>query len=204
MSLQNGVDNVERIYSATKIQAIPTAVYVGCAMTEPGHVKHTGRGDLIMGHVPHLAASDLDAIAAMFVSAGVPCRVSEDVRPELWTKMTMNCAYNAISALTRARYGHIATTGWTRDLMGRIIQEVVAVARAARISLNQDALIDAAIQLGHAMPEAISSTAQDISRGKLTEIDSLNGYIVRQGAEFGVATPVNQTLHALVKMLEEH
>jgi 2-dehydropantoate 2-reductase len=66
-----------------------------------------------------------------------------------------------------------------------------------------DGLIEAAWQLGAAMSSATSSTAQDIARGRRTEIDALNGYVARRGAEMGLATPVNQTLHALVKLLEE-
>lgn len=203
MSLQNGVDNVDRIYSAAKIEAIPAVVYVACAMIEPGYVKHSGRGDLVIGDAVRNRGSDLETIVAIFARAGVPCRVSENINAELWTKMIMNCAYNAISALTRARYGRIAQTEWTRELMRQIIHEVVAVAGAAGIPLSEAALIEAAMELGEAMPEATSSTAQDIRRRKRTEIDSLNGYVVRRGAELGVPTPVNQTLHGLVKLLEQ-
>jgi 2-dehydropantoate 2-reductase len=202
ISLQNGVDNVDRIRSATGIDAIPAVVYVACAMTEAGHVKHSGRGDLIIGELPKHRTSGLEALAAMFVRAGVPCRISENIDADLWTKLIMNCAYNAISALSRAKYGRIAQTSGTRELMRRIIIEAVAVARAAGIQLSEAGLIEAALKLGVAMSEATSSTAQDISRGKRTEIDSLNGYVVRRGAEVGVPTPVNQTLHSLVKLLE--
>src|SRR5947199_72924 len=81
----------------------------GAAMTAPGHVKHSGRGDLILGRTPSGPSRvNLDAIAARFIHAGVPCRVSSEIRMELWTKMLMNCAYNAISALARERYGRIA------------------------------------------------------------------------------------------------
>jgi len=83
------------------------------------------------------------------------------------------------------------------------VEETVAVARAAGIRLSQGELVEAAFRLGEAMAEATSSTAQEIHRGKRTEIDSLNGYVARRGAELGVPTPVNQTLHALVKLLEE-
>lgn len=209
VSLQNGVDNVERIYSAAGMEAIPAVVYVASAMIAPGHVKHSGRGDLIVGD---LSTPDRDRarrevtvepIAAMFERAGVPCRVSENIEADLWTKMIMNCAYNAISALGRARYGRIARTESTRDLMKRVVEEAVAVACAAGVSLSGAAMIEAAFNLGEAMQGALSSTAQDINRGRLTEIDSLNGYVVRRGAGLGVEAPVNQTLHALVKLLEQ-
>ncbi|MGH9359430.1 MAG: ketopantoate reductase family protein, partial [Terriglobia bacterium] len=91
----------------------------------------------------------------------------------------------------------------SREVVRRVIEEAVAVGRAAKIQLPDVNLVEAGMKLAEAMANANSSTAQDIARGKLTEIDSLNGYVVRRGAEVGVDTPVNQTLHALVKLLEE-
>jgi 2-dehydropantoate 2-reductase len=209
ISLQNGVDNVERIRAAAGIDAVPAAVYVAAQMMAPGHVKHTGRGDLIIGDLRerYPALPDckhrLEHLAALFTRAAVPCRVSENIAGELWTKLIMNCAYNAISALSRARYRCITANSWTRVTMRQLVEEVIAVAAAARVRLPDMDLVAAAWQLADAMPEAVSSTAQDIARHKHTEIDALNGYVARRGAELGVATPVNQTLHALVKLLEE-
>ena len=195
ISLQNGVDNVERIRAAAQIAAIPAVVYVAAAITVPGCIKHSGRGDLVIGSLPDLAA--------MFARAGIPCRVSENIEADLWTKMIMNCAYNAISALGRAKYGRVVSNPWTRDLMREVASEAIAIARAAGLQLPGADMNSVVLQLAEAMPEATSSTAQDIARGNRTEIDSLNGYLVRRGAALGIPTPFNQTLHALVKLLEE-
>lgn len=204
ISLQNGVDNVERIRSASGIEAIPAVVYVAAEMTAPARVKHSGRGDLILGEGRQPGRmADLQAIASLFERAGVPCRVSDHIAVEQWTKMVLNCAYNAISALARANYGAIARNGLVHQVMAQAISEAVAVARAAGIPMKDVDMQAAGTKLGEAMAKATSSTAQDIVRGKPTEIDSLNGYIARRGRELGVATPVNQALHALVKLLEE-
>jgi 2-dehydropantoate 2-reductase len=209
VSLQNGVDNVERIRSATGIEAFPAVVYVAAEMTAPGCVKHNGRGDLILGDLLGPASrgpgrrSHLDFVAGLFHRAGVPCRLSENIEADLWTKLIMNCACNAISALTRARYGRIISNPLTREVMRQVVEEAVAVAWAAGVQRMGGDLVEAVVQLAEAMPGALSSTAQDISRGKHTEIDSLNGYVARRGAELGIKTPVNQTLHALVRLLEE-
>jgi 2-dehydropantoate 2-reductase len=202
LSLQNGVDNVERIRMAGGFEALPAVVYVAAAMTGPGRVKHTGRGDLIVGDPSGRRRGDLERLAALFARAGVPCAVSDDIRVELWTKMSMNCAYNAVSALGRAKYGRMAQHPHAREVLRLAVEETAAVARAAGVPLVESKLVEAAFRLGEAMREATSSTAQDIQRGKRTEIDSLNGYVARRGAELGVPTPVNQTLHALVKLLE--
>ena len=207
VSLQNGVDNVERIDFAAGIQAIPAVVYIAVEMVGPGRVKHSGRGDLIIGDPSpnHDASkSDLAKIATTFTRVGVPCRISENITAELWEKLIMNCAYNALSALSRAKYGRIARDPGTIDVMKRVVNEAVAVGSAAGVTLSADKVFAAVLKLGsEAMPEAISSTAQDIARGKPTEIDSLNGFLVRRGAETGVPTPVNQTLYSLVKLLEQ-
>jgi 2-dehydropantoate 2-reductase len=208
VSLQNGVDNVERIRSATAIEAIPAVVYVAAEMVAPGRLRHTGRGDLIIGDLPEKRRSDgarrqtLESVAALFNRAEVPCRISENIQTDLWTKLILNCAYNAISALTRVRYGLIVADPRMRDLMRQVVEEVLAVARAAGVRMPDTGLVEAAWKLAEGMPDATSSTAQDIARGRRTEIDSLNGYVARRGAELGIATPVNQTLHALVKLLE--
>ncbi|MCI0377619.1 MAG: 2-dehydropantoate 2-reductase [Gemmataceae bacterium] len=215
LSLQNGVDNVERIRKTAGIDAIPAVVYVAAAMTAPGCVKHTGRGDLIVGYLPTPTLSPrqrrgesggeakLLRLRDMFRRAGIPCVVSENIEAELWSKMIMNCAFNAISALARAKYVRIVRHPESRKVMTKAVEEAVAVARAAGVRFGDVDHVDAAVKLGEAMADATSSTAQDIARGKRTEIDSLNGFVVRRGAELSVPTPVNQTLHGLVKLLEE-
>jgi 2-dehydropantoate 2-reductase len=202
LSLQNGVDNVERIRAAAGIDALAAVVYVAAAMTGPGHVRHSGRGDLIVGGPRGDRRDEAGRVAALFSRAGVPCAVADDVEAELWAKMAMNCAYNAVSALGRAKYGRIARDPRAREVLRRAVEETAAVARACGVRLPDADLVGAAFRLGEAMSEATSSTAQDLARGKRTEIDALNGYVARRGAELGVATPVNQALHALVKLLE--
>jgi 2-dehydropantoate 2-reductase len=201
VSLQNGVDNGEKI-RAFGIDALSAVVYVAASVPEPGHIKHVGRGDLVIGPRNDKA----ETFAAVFERAGVPCRISENIDGELWTKLIWNCALNAISALGRVRYGQIAASETARKLVESAVAEVLAVAKAAKIQLigveSLEAGMAGAMKIATQMAGAISSTGQDLMRGKRTEIDSLNGYIARRGAELGVPTPVNQALHALVKLAE--
>jgi 2-dehydropantoate 2-reductase len=202
VSLQNGVDNAEKI-RATGIDALSAVVYVAASVPEPARVKHVGRGDLVVG--PPNARTEI--FAALFERAGVPCRVSENIDGELWTKLIWNCALNAISALGRAKYGQIAASEDARKVVENAVNEVLAVAAAARISLpgvgDIQAGLAGALKIATQMSGAISSTGQDLMRGKRTEIDSLNGYIARRGAELGVPTPVNHALFTLVKLAEQ-
>ncbi len=202
VSLQNGVDNAEKIRDAG-VDALSAVVYVAAAVPEPARVKHVGRGDLLVG--PRNARAE--KLAALFERAGVPCRISDNIDGELWTKLIWNCALNAISALGRARYGQIAASEDARKVVENVVDEVLAVAGAARIHLpsveDLKAGLAGALKIATQMSSAISSTGQDLSRGKRTEIDSLNGYIARRGAELGVPTPVNHALYTLVKLAEE-
>lgn len=202
LSLQNGVDNVEKIRAAGNIIALQAVVYVAASVPEYGHIKHVGRGDLVVG--PGTGQAQL--LATLFARAGVPCRISDNIEGELWTKLIWNCALNAISALGHAKYSRIAGYADARRLMETVIVEVLAVAQAAQVVLpdldSAELAMAGALMIATQMAEAMSSTAQDLNRGKPTEIDSLNGFIARRGLELGVATPVNHALYTLVKLAE--
>jgi 2-dehydropantoate 2-reductase len=202
LSMQNGVDNVEQIRAAAGIEALPSVVYVAASVPEPGRVKHVGRGDLVIGP----KNEKTERIAAFFSRAHVPCRISENIEGELWTKLVWNCALNAVSALGHAKYGQIAASGDAWKVVETAVYEVLAVAKTADIHPpgleDPKAALAGALKIATQMAEALSSTAQDMNRGKRTEADSLNGYVARRGAELGVPTPVNHALYALVKLAE--
>jgi 2-dehydropantoate 2-reductase len=209
ISLQNGVDNVDRIRAASGIEALPAVVYVAAALPEPGHVKHSGRGEWIVGEYAGAAPPSVDAksrperVAEMCAAAGVPCHLSQNIEVDQWTKMLMNCAGNAVTAIAQTSFAHVARNLDTREVLRTVINECVAVARAAGVALPDVDWTEKGLKNAETLADATSSTAQDIARGKLTEIDSLNGYIVRRGKELGVPTPVNMTLFALIKLIEE-
>lgn len=207
-SLQNGVDNVTRIRSATGIDALPAVVYIAAALPEPGHMKHSGRGDLTVGELASIsraAASPprTERVSTLFAAAGVPCRISAMIEIDLWTKMLMNCAGNAITAIAQTSFGHVAQSLPVRPVLQKVIEETVSVARASGVTLPEEDWAEKGIKNAENLGGATSSMAQDIARGKRTEIDSLNGYVMRRGAELGIATPVSLTLTALVKLIEE-
>jgi 2-dehydropantoate 2-reductase len=196
VSLQNGVDNAERLAEVLGREVIPAVVYVAVEMAGPGHVRHHGRAELVIGRT---GASE--AIAGAFGAAGVPVEISDNVAGVLWAKLIVNCAYNALSAVTQLPYGRLVEGEHIPALMREIVDECLAVARAAGVEVVGD-MHKAAERIAQTMPGQLSSTAQDLARGKKTEIDYLNGVVVRKGETLGVATPVNRTLLALVKLME--
>ncbi len=200
--LQNGVDNADRVRAAANVVVLPAAVYVAVSMPESGRVKHLSRGDLIIGP----PSEKTTQIADVFIRAGIPCRISDNIEGELWLKLLRNCALNAISALGHVRYGQIVQSDDAKKLMEQIVDEVLAVARAAGVVLpgvdDRESGMAAAMELATQMADAFSSTAQDLNRGQPTEINALNGYISRRGAELRIPVPVNHALLTLVKLAE--
>ena len=208
LSLQNGVENASTIARYVPNSVVPAVVYVATAMPEPGLVKHFGRGELVIGALDprRSQAPDvlimLQALVELFATAGIAVTCSEDVRAELWSKLMVNCAYNALSALGHAHYARIASLPEVRALQQSIVQEVVEVAAAEGVALSLQSSLEAVDRIAQTMPQQHSSTAQDMTRSKPSEIDHLNGFIARRGSELGVPTPINRTLHALVKLVE--
>ncbi len=195
-SLQNGVDNAERLAGTLGRPVSASVVYVAAGMAGPGHVRHHGRGELIVEPGP-----GNDASADAFTQAGLPVTVSVDVATALWTKLVINCAYNAISAIAGLPYGRFVAEPGVTDMMRDVVEECRAVATAAGIPLPDD-LWHQVQAIAVTMKGQMSSTAMDLARGRPTEIDHLNGYIVAKGAALGVATPVNRALLLLVRLRE--
>jgi 2-dehydropantoate 2-reductase len=208
VSLQNGVDNVARIRAAAALDPIAAAVYVASSMPAPGRVKHGARGDLLIGDLPGRTSPPREAAlartSAWFEAAGVPCPVSPDIEADLWVKLITNVALNAISAVAHVTYASIVRIPESRETVRQLVNECVAVARAGAVALPAIDFVEMLWAFSEKVGQVYSSTSQDLERGKRTEIDALNGFVVRRGAELGVPTPVNQSLLALVKLREAH
>jgi len=197
LCLQNGVDNAERLRAVLPgVHVAAAVVYVATEMAGPGHLRHHGRGELVIEPSPSSGH-----VAQALMAAGVPTEVSDNVRGALWAKLILNCAYNALSAVGRIAYGELVQQPGVTGVMRDVVGECRAVAAADGVSLPGD--VDAAVRrIAETMPSQYSSTAQDLMRGKPTEIDHLNGYVVRRGEALGVATPANRVLWAVVKLVE--
>lgn len=197
LCLQNGVDNAERLRAVLPgVQVAAAVVYVATEMAGPGHLRHHGRGELVIE--PSTAS---ERVAQALAAAGVPTEISDNVRGALWAKLILNCAYNALSAVGRIAYGELVQQPGVKDTMRDVVAECRAVAAADGVTLPGD--VDAAVRrIAETMPSQYSSTAQDRMRGKPSEIDHLNGHVVRRGEALGVPTPANRVLWAVVKLVE--
>lgn len=196
LSLQNGVDNAPRLAEVLGRPVVPAVVYVAAGMAGPGHVQHHGRGELVIG-----PCDGAEAFVATCAQAGVPVQVSGQVLGELWGKLVLNCAYNALSALTGLPYGRLVQQPGVWGVLRDVVRECETVAAADGVALPGDTWA-AVERIAASMPTQISSTAQDLQRGKPTEIDHLNGYVLRRAAAHGLEVPANRLLHTLVRLRE--
>jgi 2-dehydropantoate 2-reductase len=204
LSLQNGVDNTERISQVVSNEVLPAVVYVATSMSGDGHVKHFGRGELIIGNTgqTELISSELQKICDLFLDANIPCTVSGGIQRELWLKFLVNCSYNGISAIGQISYGEMVQQEKIKNLIDDLTAEFLLVAQHESIDISA---VDAKMineQIAKTMAGQKSSTAQDLMRQKPTEIDYLNGLIVQKAIQYGLDVPNQKAIYALVKMLE--
>lgn len=204
VSLQNSIGNVERIRAQLDRSVAAGIVYTAANMAGPGHVRHTGGGSIVLGGVPAWGIDDakLATIKSTFDAASVPIELSSSIELGLWTKLMQNCCYNAVCALTEKPYGEMAAMPEVHEMMAQAGYEVVALAQRKGVKLDP-AAVEAALQRVTTMANTMSSTAQDLMKGKPTEIDYLNGLIARESKALGLPVPINAALAALVKLKEQ-
>lgn len=210
VSLQNGLGNIETIARiAGKERTVGGRVIFGIEFVAPGHFKVTVIADkVLLGTITkEIPPERITEIAQMITRAGIPTETTKDIEKFIWNKVLYNCCLNAPSALLDTCYGKLGEFEATRDIMGAIISEVLAVSKSRGIDLGfPDTAAYEEVFYGKLLPPTYahhSSTLQDLKSGKKTEIEALNGAIVRLGEEKGVPTPVNWTLTQLIHAREE-
>lgn len=202
LTLQNGLGNLEHIQAAVGVSRAAAGITAQAAtLLGPGQIRHAGSGPTVLAAGPG-QAKKIAAIAAVFNQAGIPTTVTADGEALLWSKLIINVGINALSAVLRVPNGTLVQSPECEAIMTQAVAEAVAVARAMGIELADEAPLDRVRQVCRATSSNQSSMLQDILKGRLTEIEVINGAVVRKGAEKGVPTPVNQMLTQLIKALE--
>jgi 2-dehydropantoate 2-reductase len=204
-TVQNGLGNEEAIAKHVE-RVIRGTTFPAGKLLEPGHVQWDVKGDTTLGPFERSPAafSEVERLAEACGRAGLPTRAVPDARGPQWRKVIFNAATNPIGALTGLTHGRVCERPDLRALVTGLVDEGKAVAAAQGIELDADPeeLIDHA-----AKPEIAydhkASMLQDVEARRPTEIDYLNGGIVRFGDDHGIPTPLNRTIWALVKGLEQ-
>jgi 2-dehydropantoate 2-reductase len=205
LSLQNGVANIDIASNMIANPVYAAVVYVAAGMIGQRTMKHHGRGELLVGNLGIASPADdqnLSDICKLFEGAGVPCSIAPQIKRDMWLKFLVNCSFNAISGIGQISYGEMVKSPEIVKLIEEITKEFLAIAALEDVNITMAEALAANDSIAATMVTQVSSTAQDLARGKMTEIDFLNGYIVELGKRYGVPTPYNESVHALVKMME--
>ncbi|MFO7796847.1 MAG: ketopantoate reductase family protein [Promethearchaeati archaeon] len=210
--LQNGIGNEEiakdLILDSKIIRAITSH---GALLTESGTVKHTGEGFTKIGFPfkktikkdqKEQGYNPLELLKSLFSNAGIKIEIEDDIIRNCWEKVFVNIGINAVGALTRLRNGELLERKELKKLMREGINEAIMIARLKKIKLTDKDFVKLCFNVAKKTKNNINSMLQDIMKGKRTEIDFMNGRILKYAQEFEVDVPINRVLTILIKGLE--
>lgn len=203
LTLQNGIGNIEilsEIVGAEKV--IGGVTNQGATLIDTAHIRHAGKGDTVIGRIDGKIPVQMRYIREIFNKVGMETHISRDIKGLLWSKLIINVGINALTAVTRLHNGKLMGFEWTRKILREAVSEATRIAKRKRIKLIYDDPLAKVEAVCEATAANISSMLQDILRKRQTEIDFINGVIVRQGQELGIPVPVNSLLVDLVKTIE--
>lgn len=201
VTLQNGVESDEPLAARFGVaRVIPAVVYVGATLEAPGVVSHVAAGTLAIGVRDGGDPSRLPVVAAALRQSGQPVNVVDDIQQERWLKLLWNASFNPVSAITGRTPRELVAVPSTRQLLIDLMREVVAVAAAQRIAIDESAL-DEQLAWTERAPGIRTSMMVDRERGRGMEVDALVGVVVRKGQAHGVPTPFSQSMFALLQAI---
>lgn len=204
LSLQNGLGNEEIMSDILGGEHVLGGVTsYGSLFVEPGHVKCTGIGEVVLGELYGRVSKRAESIREMFLGAGIKSQVSDNIRMDIWKKLVVNVAINPLTAILDVRNGALIEHAESKELMREAIREAVMVAERERFPLLEEASFNMAVDVASKTAENRSSMLQDVKHGRRTEIDAINGAVVRLGEKDGIETPVNNMFCSLVKAMEK-
>jgi 2-dehydropantoate 2-reductase len=202
LTLQNGLGNLERIQEAVGARRAAAGTTAQAAtLLGPGRVRHAGTGPTVLAAGPG-QEDGIAAVGDLFNRAGIPTTVTTDGDALLWSKLIVNVGINALTALLRVPNGTLAAVPECEAVMAQAVAEAVAVARAMGVRLPEGDPLERVREVCVRTAVNRSSMLQDILAGRPSEVDVINGAVVRKGEEAGIPTPVNGLLTRLVKAME--
>lgn len=203
LSLQNGVDNEERIAAVVgEDKVLGGVAYIGAAISEPGVIVHTAEGRIVFGEVRGGISQRVTSLDQTFREAGLPAEISSNIQAILWGKLCWNAAFNAINALVGGEVRSLVERPETRALARGVMEEVRTVAAAGGIDLPKETVDKLLHWTATAAAGMKTSTRQDLEAGKPLEVEALNGVVVRRGRDAGIPTPLNFALYGLIKAID--
>jgi len=203
LTLQNGIGNIEIIGEVIgPDNVIGGVTNMGATLIDETHVRHAGTGESIIGKIDGSMPVVMREIREIFNKAKLDLKVSRDIKGVLWSKLIINAGVNALASLTRLHNGKLIEYEGTRRILRDAVTEAVKIAKRKRIKLIYDDPLAKVEAVCEATSSNVCSMLQDVLRKKRTEIDFINGVVVRLGKELGIPVPVNTLLVDLIKTIE--
>jgi len=203
LTLQNGIGNIEVISEIVgQDRVIGGITNQGANIISEGKARYAGFGETIIGSANGKTPVALREIREVLNKAGFKTRITKDIRSLIWSKLIINVGINALTAITHLKNGQLLDYEGTRNILRQAVSEAVKVAKRKRIKLIYEDAIEKTEAVCEATAQNISSMLQDVLKSKKTEIDYINGAVVRQGQSIGIPTPINSLLADLVKSFE--
>jgi 2-dehydropantoate 2-reductase len=206
LSIMNGIGSEEQIAAVYGNDKVLFAVAVGIdAVREGNCITYTKPGKLLFGEAKNLVLSErIKQVQSLFLRAGIPYETPDDMIRVLWWKLMINVGINQASAVLRAPYGVFQTSQEARELMESAMREVVVLAKAAKVNLSEEDVIDWYSLLSGLSPQGKTSMVQDVEAKRKTEVEMFAGKVIELGKTYGIPTPVNETLFRLIKIIEQY
>jgi 2-dehydropantoate 2-reductase len=200
LSLQNGLDNIDKIKNFLDKKNIIAGVTThGAFISKPGIIKHTGVGITVLGEIDDNKTKRIFEISKIFNNSGIQTTISDDIIREMWLKAIVNSCINPITALFHCKNGYLLENPILEKLIEKICQESIKIACANGINVSYEELIKKTKKVIRVTSENYSSMLQSIFYNKKTEIDSINGKLVEIGKENNVDTIMNEILVYSIK-----
>ncbi|HEX9014835.1 MAG TPA: 2-dehydropantoate 2-reductase [Chloroflexota bacterium] len=203
LTLQNGLGNAETIAEAVGDERAACGINAhGATLLGPGRVSHRGTGETLFGPWNEKVTPQIERVAEAFVEAGLPARVTANPVGAVWGKVMVNVGINALTAILQVPNGALLEYPWSRSLMSAAVKEAAAVAARKGVDLPYEDPVEHCESIAKATGSNRSSMLQDVLGRRRTEVDFINGAVVREGAALGIATPVNSVLTDMVRTIE--
>lgn len=202
LTLQNGIDNVEKLaqyFGEEKI--LGGTAYIESTIASPGVIAHSGQpGRIVFGELSGERTERAERVLDLFRKAGIQAEVSDNIQQVLWAKFLFICGVHGVSTLSRSSLGLVLACPETRELLAGVMREVEALARKRGVDLPADA-VDQAMALAESYNKRFKpSMLRDLEWHRKTEIEALNGMVVRMARDLGVPTPYNEVIYAVMRL----
>ena len=203
LSLQNGVDNTDKISRLWgNNRTVAGVVYIGAAITRPAVIQHSAGGRIIFGALDGAGDERATHVHQILAAAGIPCEISAEIRKAQWRKLLWNAAFCAISCLTHATVKDIVESDSLRSVAIDCMQEVITAGKTQAVSLEA-ALMEETLAFSRSLGDFKPSMLQDLEAGKALEYEAFNGIVVQLLRQAGKEAPINQVFYRALGYLDQ-